>query len=670
MNTTMQPAVMPGAAWGITMWRRMAQPPEPRSYAASIRELSRLSRLVTSGTTMKSNEVYTKPTRMVASRYSSSTGTAVSPSFTSKAGRTPDSLNKIIQPSVRTVSLTQNGMRQMMNSSDPARPRASLAMIQAIGNASSSVKSVANTDMTAVRRNTCQYSGSAKKVLYWARLATYWRGPTRSRKDSTARSTCGSMIRAPSQSTAGASSRTSTSRACQRESMALSILPRRAGTRREAHRARGIEAEGHLIVGLQVRELPGLGQRDAKFAASPRLLQQHRRICAVEQHALHLAGVARLVGRQLRRAAGQNGRLRAHEYFDRIAHRDRAALEGAHHPTVGGCDVGDRAVRTRGPSHDAVVGADEARHEGSLRPIIQVLRRAQLLEAPMIHHADVIRQHQGFGLIMGDIDEGRTEGRLQLLQFNFHVLAQLQIERAQGFVQQQQGRLQDQAARDGDALPLAARQRVDALVGGVAQANPFQHRIAALHSFGPTHAASGQAERDVFANGHHREQRQLLEHHVDRAAVRRHIAHALAADRDVAAVRRNEPRDHAQQRRLAAARRTENRKKAAALHRKRQGVDGHMIRETLEHGVRLEIGRAQLAAFTRSSTRPSISSRPGGMAGYQWMLFKSLLGKAAWNCALRRGSISGVVFMAAEKLPTDLITRAAFSGRIVKLIQA
>src|SRR6202041_3699618 len=147
------------------------------------------------------------------------------------------------------------------------RPRANFAMIQAIGNASSSVMSVAVTDINAVRTKTCQYKGSAKKVLYCARLATYWRGPTRSRKDSTARSTCGNMIRAPSQSRAGASSRPSTSRACQRESMALNILPRRAGTRCEAHRTRRIEAEGHLIVGLQVGELPGLRQCDAKFAA-------------------------------------------------------------------------------------------------------------------------------------------------------------------------------------------------------------------------------------------------------------------------------------------------------------------------------------------------------------------------------------------------------------------
>ena len=56
---------------------------------------------------MKSKEVYTRPTRMVASRYKSSTGIAVRPSFTSKAGRTPDSLSRIIHPSVRTVSLTQ-----------------------------------------------------------------------------------------------------------------------------------------------------------------------------------------------------------------------------------------------------------------------------------------------------------------------------------------------------------------------------------------------------------------------------------------------------------------------------------------------------------------------------------------------------------------------------------
>ena len=69
------------------------------------------------------------------------------PSFTSSDGSTPDSRSRIIQPSVRTVSLTQNGIRHNMKSSELARPRASFAMIQAMGNASSSVRKVAITDM-------------------------------------------------------------------------------------------------------------------------------------------------------------------------------------------------------------------------------------------------------------------------------------------------------------------------------------------------------------------------------------------------------------------------------------------------------------------------------------------------------------------------------------------
>src|ERR1700693_4948984 len=110
-------------------------------------------------------------------------GTAVIPSFTRNDGKTPDSRSKIIQPRVRTVSLTQKGIKQRMNSQELARPRTSFAMIHAIGNVSSNVSSVPTTDINAVRTNTCQYRGSAKKVLYWARLATYCRGPTRSRNE-------------------------------------------------------------------------------------------------------------------------------------------------------------------------------------------------------------------------------------------------------------------------------------------------------------------------------------------------------------------------------------------------------------------------------------------------------------------------------------------------------
>ncbi len=45
-------------------------------------------------------------------------------------------------------------------------------MVQAIGNASSSVQAVATIDITAVRTKVCQYSGSSMKVPYWRRLTS------------------------------------------------------------------------------------------------------------------------------------------------------------------------------------------------------------------------------------------------------------------------------------------------------------------------------------------------------------------------------------------------------------------------------------------------------------------------------------------------------------------
>ena len=80
----------------------------------------------------------------------------MSPSFTSSAGSTPDSRSRISQPSARTVSLTQNGIRHTTNSSELARPRAILVMTQATGNATSNVSAVASADMMAVRTKTCQ----------------------------------------------------------------------------------------------------------------------------------------------------------------------------------------------------------------------------------------------------------------------------------------------------------------------------------------------------------------------------------------------------------------------------------------------------------------------------------------------------------------------------------
>ena len=70
--------------------------------------------------------------------------------MTSRDGNTPDSRSRIIQPRVRTVSLTQNGIRHTRNSAAAARPRAIFAMTQAMGKATSSVSTVAIAENAAL----------------------------------------------------------------------------------------------------------------------------------------------------------------------------------------------------------------------------------------------------------------------------------------------------------------------------------------------------------------------------------------------------------------------------------------------------------------------------------------------------------------------------------------
>ncbi len=90
------------------------------------------------------------------------------------------------------------------------------------------------------------------------------------------------------------------------------------------------------------------------------------------------------------------------------------------------------------------------------RPGIDLERRAVLLQPPAVHHGDLVGQRQRLGLVVGDIDEGDAGAALQLLQLDAHALAQLGVEIGQRLVEQQDRRLDHEAARERDALLLAA----------------------------------------------------------------------------------------------------------------------------------------------------------------------------------------------------------------------
>ena len=81
---------------------------------------------------------------------------------------------------------------------------------------------------------------------------------------------------------------------------------------------------------------------------------------------------------------------------------------------------------------------------------------------------------------MGDEDEGDADLALDLLELDLHLLAQLEVERAERLVEQQHPGPVDQRAGQRDPLPLAAGQ----LAAGARRkpsAGPCQ-RLAAARS--------------------------------------------------------------------------------------------------------------------------------------------------------------------------------------------
>lgn len=60
---------------------------------------------------------------------------------------------------------------------------------------------------------------------------------------------------------------------------------------------------------------------------------------------------------------------------------------------------GDKVTAIRAAFKDRA-SADELRNEARRRPLINVLRRAYLFDAPSIHYGNSVREHEGFFLIV------------------------------------------------------------------------------------------------------------------------------------------------------------------------------------------------------------------------------------------------------------------------------
>ncbi len=123
---------------------------------------------------------------------------------------------------------------------------------------------------------------------------------------------------------------------------------------------------------------------------------------------------------------------------------------------------------------------------------------------------------------------------MNVLDFILHLLAQLFIERAERFVHQHQVWFKHQGAGHSNTLLLTAGQLRRTPVAEGPQLHQVQNVLNPFLNFRFAHLAHLQRKREIFSNGHVREQSVVLEHHANAAFVRSHIVDRLIVQKYLA----------------------------------------------------------------------------------------------------------------------------------------
>ncbi|MNN36434.1 hypothetical protein D3C81_1503320 [compost metagenome] len=202
---------------------------------------------------------------------------------------------------------------------------------------------------------------------------------------------------------------------------------------------------------------------------------------------------------------------------------------------------------------------------------------------------------------MGDQHEGDAHLALQAQQLGLHFLAQLAVQRRQGFVQQQYRGFVDQGAGQGHPLLLAARKFMGLALAEAGQAHHLQRLVgqAALPGAVRARLVITQAVGDVLRHRKVREQCITLEHHIHRPQVGRHPGYRLPGQQHLASRGLLEAGDHPQGGGLAAAGTAEKGMEGAAPHLEVQAVDRRHGAIALHNIAELDIDELACIAHGR-----------------------------------------------------------------------
>ena len=218
------------------------------------------------------------------------------------------------------------------------------------------------------------------------------------------------------------------------------------------------------------------------------------------------------------------------------------------------------------------------------------------------------RRH-GLFLVVGDMDEAAAGAALQGQELVLHLAAEIEVEGAQGLVQQEDLRLHDEGAGQSHALALAARELMHAARPEAGEPYHIQGPLDPLMALLRRHAPELQPEADVALHRHMGKQSVVLEHRRRRAYRGSQPRHIAPRNPDAARRGKGETADHREQRGLAAARGAQEHDVILAAHGERDIVQRHHLAIELAHPLDRQMRGGAHRRFLNSSSSTTIMSR-------------------------------------------------------------
>ena len=363
-----------------------------------------------------------------------------------------------------------------------------------------------------------------------------------------------------------------------------------SGAQRHVHLVAGTQHR-QILLGADVgddRRIVGCGQQQPHHRTLERQILDRRRTVATSP-----------VGRVHRHPDA----FRAHHQRRVTARLDRGVTGAGLQRRSENVDFDEIAVgAARLPAGPQVGLPDEVGDEHRRGTVVDLGRRADLVDVAGVHDRDAVAHRQRFLLVVGHVDERDPDLALNALELELHRVAQFEVQRAERFVEKQRARIVDEGPGQCDTLLLAARQLGGPALGEVGQPDDLQQFVDPLADLGLVLLAAPRSVRDVVPHRHVREQRVVLEHGVDVALVRWHPRDVDPLEPDRAFGRSLETRDHPQRGRLPAAGRAEQREELARGDGEVRLGDRDVVREALRDVVDLD-DRAALGAVGRVLSR-------------------------------------------------------------------